>query len=85
MEQRLKERPSRDVPPGGSSHVQTPKLDTIADSRNCLLTGALYSCLLRGSFRAWQIQRQMLAANHAMDHGVPNGGVLERTGGAEGV
>jgi len=35
--------------------------------------------------RAWQIQRQMLAANHWTEHGVPNGGIRERIEGAEGV
>ena len=32
-----------------------------------------YSCLLRGSARAWQIQRWMLAANHWTENRVPNG------------
>jgi hypothetical protein len=27
---------------------------------------------MRGSARAWQIQRQMLTANHWTDYGVPN-------------
>ena len=35
--------------------------------------------------RAWQIQRQMLTANHWTEHKVPNGGVRERTEEAEGV
>jgi hypothetical protein len=29
--------------------------DTIVDANKCLLTGAWYSCLLRGSASAWQI------------------------------
>jgi hypothetical protein len=29
------------VPPGDLSHIQTPNLDTIADAKKCLLTGAL--------------------------------------------
>ena len=40
---------------------------------------------LRGSARVWQIKRQMLAANHRTEHGVPNGGVRERIEGANGV
>ena len=32
--------------------MQTPNPDTIADAKKCLLTGAWYSCLLRGSARA---------------------------------
>jgi hypothetical protein len=39
------------------SHIQLPNLDTIVDARKCLLTGASYDCFLRGSVRAWQIQR----------------------------
>jgi hypothetical protein len=52
--------------------------DTIVDVKKCLLTRAWYSCLLRGSARAWQIQRKMLTVNHWTGHGVPNGGVRER-------
>ena len=37
------------------------------------------------SARAWQIPRGMLPANHWTEHRVPNGGVRERTEGAEGV
>jgi hypothetical protein len=55
------------------------------DAKKCMLTGAWYSCLLRGSARAWQIQRQMVAANHWTEHRVPNGAVRERTEGAKGV
>ena len=47
-----------------------------------LLTGAWYSCLLRGPASAWQIQRRMLSANHWTEHRVPSGG---RTEGAKGV
>jgi hypothetical protein len=55
------------------------------NAKKCRLTGAWYSYLLRGSARAWKIQRQMLSANHWSEHGIPNGGVRERTEGAEGV
>jgi hypothetical protein len=50
-----------------------------------LAEGAWYSCLLRGSPRAWQIQRQMLSANHWTEHRVPNGEVRERIEEAEGL
>jgi hypothetical protein len=40
------------APPGAPSHIQTPKPDTIADAKKCLLTGARYICLLRGSVRS---------------------------------
>ena len=59
---------------------QTP---TLLDAKKCLLKGAWYGGLLRGLARAWQIQRQMLAANHWTEHEVPSEGVRERTEGAE--
>jgi hypothetical protein len=37
---------------GGLSHIQPPNPDTFVDARKCLLTGAWYSCFLRGSARA---------------------------------
>jgi hypothetical protein len=39
----------------------------------------------RLSARAWEIQRQKLAANHWTEHRVPSGEVRERTERAEGV
>jgi hypothetical protein len=45
------------APPGDPSHKHPPKPDTILDANNSLLTGAWYSCLLRGSASAWQIQK----------------------------
>jgi len=71
--------------PGDPAHTQTPNPDNIADAKKCMLTGAWYNYLLRGSARAWQIQRWMLAANHWTENGVPIGGVRERIEGAEGV
>jgi hypothetical protein len=50
-----------------------------------MLTGSCNSCLLRGSARPWQIQRQMLVANHWTEHKFSNGVVRQRTEGAEGV
>jgi hypothetical protein len=73
------------APPGDPSHKQPPKPDTIADANKSLLTGAWYSCLLRGSASAWQIQKWMLTAIHWTEHKVPNGGARERTQGVEGV
>ena len=40
-----------------------------------------YTAVSWGSARAWHLQRWMLAANHWTDHGVPSGGVRERTEG----
>jgi hypothetical protein len=65
--------------------MQLPKADTIVDAKKCLLTGAWYSYLLRGSARTWQIQRWRLTVNHWTEHGVSKGGIRERTDGAEGV
>jgi hypothetical protein len=62
-----------------------PNPDTIADAKMCLLTGASYGCLLRGSARTLLIQMRMLAANHWTERRDPNGGVRRRTEGAEGV
>jgi hypothetical protein len=55
------------------------------DAGECLLKGTWYGCLLRGSGRAWQIQRRMLAANHWTDLGVLDREVGERTKRAERV
>jgi hypothetical protein len=67
---RLKERPPRDYSTCGSIPYTATKL------RRCgcwevLLMEACYGCLLRGSARSWQIQRQMLAANHWTELGCP--------------
>jgi hypothetical protein len=85
VKQRLKERPSRDCPAWDPSHMQTLNPDTIADAKKCLLTGAWYSCFLRGFARTVLIQIWILAANYWTEHGDPNGGVRGRTEGAEGV
>ena len=58
---------------------------TIVDANKCLLMGAWYSWLLRGSVSAWQIQTWMLTAIHWTKHRVPNEEVRERTQGVEGV
>jgi len=66
-------------------YIEPPNPDKIADAKRCMLTGALCSCLLRGSARAWQIQRQMLKAYHWTENGVPIGGVRKRIEGDEGT
>jgi hypothetical protein len=71
--------------PRDPSHIQTPNPVTNVDVKKFLLTETPYTCLLRNSFRAWQIQRQMLAITHWTEHRFPNGGVRENTEGTEGV
>jgi hypothetical protein len=73
------------APLGDLSYIQSPNADTIVDAKKRMLTGAWYGYLLRGLARVLQIQRQMLATDHWTENRVPNGGVRERTGGAEGV
>ena len=40
MEQKLKERPSRDCPTGDPSHIHSPNSDTLVDANKFLLTEA---------------------------------------------
>jgi hypothetical protein len=47
MEQRLKERPSRDYPT--VFYPQTPNPNNTADAKKYLETGDLYGCPLRAS------------------------------------
>jgi hypothetical protein len=72
------------APSGDPSHTLSPNLDTTVDANTCLLTGAWYSCLLRGSTRSWPIWMWMLTANHWTEHRVPNGGTRERPQGTDG-
>ena len=85
VEKRLKERPSWDCLTWGSIPYTVTKPRYYCDANKCLLTGDWYSCLLRGSARAWQIQKWVLTAIHWMEHRVPNEGAWERTQGPEGV
>jgi hypothetical protein len=39
-------------PPGDPSNIKSPNPDTIMDTKKCLLTGAGYSCPIRGSASA---------------------------------
>jgi len=41
------------VPPRDPSYIQISNLGTIVDAKNCLLTGAWYSCPLRDSASTW--------------------------------
>jgi hypothetical protein len=40
---------------GNPSHIQSPSPDTIVDAKKYMLTGAGYSCLLKGFARAPQL------------------------------
>jgi hypothetical protein len=72
-------------PPGDPSPTLSLNLETIVDAIKNLLTGDWYSCLLRGSASAWQIQKWILTVIHWTEHRAPNEGSRERTLGAEGV
>ena len=58
--------------PGDLSHLQLLNPDTVVDASKCLLTGAWYSSLLRGSVSASQMQRWMLPSIHLIEHRIPN-------------
>ena len=68
---------------GDPFHIQSPY--TIVDAKKCFLIGARYSCFLRPSGSAWQIQKWMLTSIHWTEHRVPSRGSRESTQGAEGV
>ena len=63
---------------GDPFHIQSSNADTIVDDKKYMLKGAWYNCLVRGSDRVCQIQRQLHTANHWTEHGISNGGVRER-------
>ena len=71
--------------PVDPSDIHLPNPDTIVDIKKFLLREAWYSCLLRGSVSAWQIQKWMLSDNHCIEHSIPNGGAREKTEGAKYV
>jgi hypothetical protein len=73
------------LPHQGIRPTQSPNLDTVVDAKKCLLTGAWYSCLLKGSATACPIQMWMLIAIHGTEERVINGWVKGNTEGAEGV
>jgi hypothetical protein len=56
-------KPSKTCPTCGSIPFVATKPKHTVDAKSDMLTGALYSCLQRGSARAWQIQRRMLTVN----------------------
>jgi hypothetical protein len=64
VEQSLKKGLPETTLPGDLSHILPPNPDSIVDDGKCLLMETKYGCILRGSARAWQIQRGMLTANH---------------------
>jgi hypothetical protein len=57
----------------------------VMDANKSLLTGDWYSCLLRGSASAWQIQKWMITDIHWTEHSVPNDGPRESTQGTWGI
>jgi hypothetical protein len=57
------------APSMDSFNMQPPNPDTIADAKKCLLTGALYVCLLRDLARALLIELQIIAPNHQTEQG----------------
>jgi len=65
-------------------YIPPPNPDNIAHAKKCMLTGALYCCLLRSSARAWQVQRRMLKDSYWTENGIHTGGVRQWFGGAEG-
>jgi hypothetical protein len=67
------------APPRDPSYLQTTNSDTIADVKKGLLTGAGYSCPLRGCVRAGPKQ------THWTDSGDPIGEVRARTVRDEGI
>ena len=85
VEQRLKEWPSRDWSTWGSIPYTITKPKHFCGCQQVLADRTWYSCLLRDSASAWQIQKWMLTANRWTEHRVPNEGARERTQGAEGV
>jgi len=66
-------------------YILPPKLDNIDEAKKSVVTGVWYCCLLKYSARTWQIQRQMLIANHWTENGLSIGGVGEKIQGAEGA
>jgi len=65
------------------TYIQPPNLNNIPDANKCMLTGAWYSCLLRGSSRSWQIPRLNHPVNHRTENRVPFGEDRDSIIGAE--
>lgn len=55
VNQILRKSHRKTVPPREQSHLHTPKQASITDAKKCLMTGARYSCSLRGYARLWSI------------------------------
>ena len=73
------------LPQFGIHPIINYQTQTLADANNSLLTGTWYSCLLRGTTSAWQIQNWMFTVIHWKEHKVSNEGARESTQGAEEV
>jgi hypothetical protein len=84
IEKRLKESPSRDCPTWGSIPYTVTNL---RHYRGCweVLADVNLIWLSPEKFCQSLTKMWMLADNHWTEHRVPNGGVRERTEGAEGV
>jgi hypothetical protein len=83
MEQRLKERQSRDCPTWGCIPYTVTKSRHYCGFQQVLAGRS--SIYLRGSASAWQTQRWMFSANYWTEHRIHNEGARESTQGAEGV
>jgi len=66
------------VPPGNTSHIQSPNADTIPNVTKCMFTGMWYRFHLRGSASTWQIHRWILTAKHWTENGVLEWGVRKQ-------
>jgi len=75
----------RDCPTWGSIRYEDVKPSHYCCCQEVLADKSLIWMSLRGSAKALLIHMRMPAANHWTEHGDPNGGVREKTEGAEGV
>jgi hypothetical protein len=60
------------LPHLGIHPINNHQIHSLGRCQQSLLTGNLYSCLLRGSSSAWQIQKVMHTVIHWMEHKVPS-------------
>lgn len=74
------EKKSGDAPPRYRSDLQTPTLDTIPDAKKCLVTGAQYSCPLKGSVRAEPELDQYKCRCTQLNVGLSMGTPMEKLG-----
>ena len=83
--QRLKEGPSRGCPPGDPPYILSLNKETNMDVNNHLLTGTLYSCLLRRFCHYLTNTKVDIPDKHWTEHKFPSGGARERTQGTKGA